>query len=194
MIRATLSKEEDNFVDRATDKADVERDVVRDVFYYQALRTAMIAEIGKDIEAEELQVNARHILIAFNPDVPQGQAAPPPTEEQKAAAKANANEVLTALQNGEPFADLAKAVSNDTGSGAAGGELGWASPEGYVPEFKDAVLNTAIGEIVGPIETQFGYHIIQVHAREIRPLYSERYGHAPQHEIPGMAGRANGRR
>lgn len=170
MIRATMGKEEDRFFDDATGTADVDRDVVWDVFYYQALRDAMLQEIGKDVPAEELQVNARHILISFNPDLPADQPAPPPTEEQKTATKAKADEVLAALQSGEPFADLAAAVSNDTGSAAKGGELGWASPDGYVPEFKDAVLNAEIGQIIGPIETQFGYHIIQVHAREVREL------------------------
>ena len=170
MIRATLSKEEDRFFDTATDKSDADRDVVRDVFYYQALRTAMVEYMGKDVPAEELQVNARHILIAFNPDVPAGQTPPPATDEQKTAAKAKADEVMLALQNGEPFADLAKAASNDTGSGAEGGELGWSSPDTYTPAFKDAVLNAEIGQIVGPVETEFGYHIIQVHAREVREL------------------------
>lgn len=169
-IRATISKEESRFYDKATDRADVDRDVVRDVFYYQALRVAMIDAIGADVSPEELQVNARHILISFNPDLPANQPAPPPTDDQKAAALAQANEVMAALQDGEPFADLAQAVSNDTGSGAQGGELGWASPDNYVPEFKDAVLNADIGAIIGPIETQYGYHIIQVHAREVREL------------------------
>jgi parvulin-like peptidyl-prolyl isomerase len=170
MVRATLSKEEDRFYDDATGTADIDRDVVWDVFYYQALREAMLQEIGKDVPAEELQVNARHILISFNPDLPPDQPAPPPTEEQKTATKAEADEVLAALQSGEPFADLAASVSNVTGSAAKGGEPAWASPDGYVPEFKDAVLNAEIGQIIGPIETQFGYHIIQVHAREVREL------------------------
>ncbi len=94
----------------------------------------------------------------------------PVTDEQKAEAKTRAEEVMTALQNGEPFATLAEAVSDDTGSGAQGGELGWASPDGYVPAFKDAVLSAEIGQIVGPIETEFGYHIIQVNGREVRTL------------------------
>ncbi len=170
MIRATMSQEESSFYKTAKDKADVSRSVVRDVFYYQALRSAVLDVIGKDVSTEQLQVDARHILIAFNPDVPADQAAPPATDEQKQAALDKANEVMAALQAGEPFADLAKAVSNDTGSASQGGELGWSSPDKFVPEFKDAVLNAEIGQIIGPIETQYGYHIIQVHAREVRAL------------------------
>jgi parvulin-like peptidyl-prolyl isomerase len=170
MIRATTAKEGDSFYKTASDTADVGRDVVREVFYYQTLRTAMLDYIGKDVPAEELQVDARHILIAFDPDQQSAETGIPPTDEQIQAAKARADEVMTALQNGEPFADLAKAASNDTGSATQGGELGWSSPDTFVPEFRDAVLNAEIGQIVGPIETQFGYHIIQVHAREVRAL------------------------
>ncbi|MCA9912968.1 MAG: peptidylprolyl isomerase, partial [Anaerolineae bacterium] len=75
-----------------------------------------------------------------------------------------------ALAAGESFADLARARSIDTGSGARGGELDWAPVARYVPEFQDAVLNAPIGEIVGPVETDFGFHIIQVRAREDREV------------------------
>ncbi len=168
VVVATLQSEANNFYKNAQDAVEVSRSAVRELFYYDALRTALLEELTKDLPQEELQVNARHILISFNPDLPVGQA-PPPTEEQKAAALARAEEVMKALQDGEPFADLAKAVSNDS-SATHGGELGWASPDKYVAAFKDAVLNATIGEIVGPIETEYGYHIIQVHAREVRPL------------------------
>jgi parvulin-like peptidyl-prolyl isomerase len=167
-IVGTLDKAADNFYDDAKDAVDVKRDVVRDVFYYEALRSAVLDELGKTVPTEELQVNSRHMLFAFNPDNPSDPV--PPTDEQKAAAKARADEALAALQAGEPFADLAKALSNDTGSAAQGGELGWSSPEVYDPAFKDAVLNAEIGAIVGPFESQFGYHIIQVHGREVRAL------------------------
>jgi hypothetical protein len=169
MIWATLGAEESHFYDQAADWADVDRSVIWDVFYYQALRMAMMDAIGKDVPTEELQVNARHILISFNPDLPLSPP-PPPTDEQRAAAKARADEVLAALQHGESFADLAREFSDDAGNKYEGGELGWANPDVYVPEFGDALLNAEIGQIVGPIESRYGYHIIQVHAREIRQL------------------------
>ncbi len=169
-IYATLDDAADTFYDSAQDVAEVGRDVVRDVFYYQALREALRDEIGQDVPTEELQVNVRHILISFDPTLPAGQAPPPPTDEQRAEALARAEEVMQALRDGEPFADLARAMSNDTGSGAQGGELGWASPESYVTNFQDTVNEAPIGEIVGPVETEFGYHIIQVKGREVRPL------------------------
>ena len=168
VVAATLEAQANTFYSDAKKAADVSRSQARQLFYYDALRSAIQDYLIKDLPAEELKVNARHILISFNPDLPAGQA-PPPTDEEKAAALEKANAALKALQDGEPFADLAMAISNDT-SASNGGELGWASPDNYVANFKDAVLNAAIGDIVGPIESEYGYHIIQVHGREIRPL------------------------
>ena len=165
---ATIESAADDFYKEAQSAVDIDRRVVRDLFYYDALRAAIQDELAKDIPAEELQVNARHILFAFDPNLPPGQA-PPPTEEQRAETRARAEAAMQALEDGEPFAELAKAVSNDTGSASRGGELGWASPDTYVEAFKDAVLNIEPGEIT-LVETEFGFHIIQVHAREIRPL------------------------
>ena len=167
-IQATLEQEADDWYGDATDASEVSRDTIREMFYYDALRTAVRDRLAEDVPTEELQVNARHMLFAFNPE--NASDPTPPTDEQKAAALQRAEDALQALQDGEPFANLATVVSNDTGSGANGGELGWASPDNYVDNFKDTVLNATIGEIVGPIETEFGYHIIQVHEREIREL------------------------
>ncbi len=167
-IMGTIDASAKDFYAEANKTVDVGKSAIRDIFYYQAIRDAVQAELNKDIAPDELQVNARHMLFAFDPTNP--QSTTPPTDEQKADAKARADAALLALQNGEPFADLAQAVSNDTGSATQGGELGWASPDGYVAAFKDAVLNSTIGEIVGPIETEYGYHIIQVEAREVRTL------------------------
>lgn len=169
-VQATLEQASSDFFSDATKGADVSRSVIRKVFYYDALRQALIEDIGKDVPTEELQVNVRHILISFDPSLPAGQAPPPPTDEQKADALARAEAVLSALQDGEPFADLAAEMSNDTGSAARGGELGWASPDTYVGAFADTVREAELGAIVGPVETEFGYHIIQVNGREVRPL------------------------
>ena len=141
---------------------------MRKVFYYDALRTALMDAMAAEAPTEELQVRVRHILIAFDPaNVGSGL---PATEEQRAAAEEKANEVMAAIQNGEPFADLAREVSDDTGSAQNGGELDWQSPSGFVSAFADTVTTAEIGEIVGPVETEYGYHIIQVLGREVRAL------------------------
>lgn len=88
--------------------------------------------------------------------------------------KAKAEEVKAQLQDGADFAQLAKEYSQDPGSAEQGGDLG-CNPEVdpttgqpiYVPEFSDAVFGAQEGEIVGPLETQFGYHLIEV--TDIKP-------------------------
>ncbi|MBN2472328.1 MAG: peptidylprolyl isomerase [Anaerolineae bacterium] len=122
---------------------------IREIFELDVLREQVQEEVTGDIPASEEQVDARHILVA--------------TEEE-------AQDILAALEEGESFADLARSASMDTGSGASGGELGWAGRGQYVAEFEDAVFNAEIGAIVGPVPSEFGYHIIQVHAREVRDL------------------------
>jgi peptidyl-prolyl cis-trans isomerase C len=76
--------------------------------------------------------------------------------------KEKAEEVKKQLQNGADFAQLAKQYSQDPGSAQQGGSLGCLGKGDTVPSFDQAIFNAKEGEIVGPIETQFGYHILQV--------------------------------
>ncbi len=122
---------------------------IRAYFEIQALREKVRDDVAKDITEKGVFVNARHILVA--------------TEE-------DAQDILAALNAGESFAELAKANSTDTGSGARGGELDWAPVTQYVKEFADAAREAEIGAFVGPVKTEFGYHIIQIRAREERDL------------------------
>jgi parvulin-like peptidyl-prolyl isomerase len=86
---------------------------------------------------------ARHIL--FNKD-----------------QKAKAEEVKEQLQNGANFAELAKEYSQDPGSAENGGDLGCLGRGETVPNFEEALFNAKEGEIVGPVQTEFGYHLIEV--------------------------------
>ena len=81
--------------------------------------------------------------------------------------KAKAEEVKKQLQNGADFAQLAKQYSQDPGSAEKGGSLGCLGKGDTVPSFDQAIFSAKKGEIVGPIETQFGYHILQV--TDIKP-------------------------
>lgn len=112
------------------------------------------------------RAKARHILIAFegSPAAPETGA---PTEE---AAKAKAEELRAKIAAGADFAELAKAESHDTGSGAQGGELGEFGRGQMVPEFEKAVFETKVGELAPLTRTQFGYHIIQVQERKAVPF------------------------
>lgn len=72
-----------------------------------------------------------------------------------------AEDLIAQLEGGADFATLA--VENSTGpSGPQGGELGCSDPQGFVAEFRDAVLAAEVGEFVGPVETEFGLHVLEV--------------------------------
>lgn len=88
------------------------------------------------------EYKARHILVATEPE-----------------AKA----IIASLKKGGKFEDIAKKQSKDPGSGAKGGDLDWANPSSYVPEFTEALLKLNKGQTTDtPVKSQFGYHIIRV--------------------------------
>jgi peptidyl-prolyl cis-trans isomerase D len=97
---------------------------------------------------------ASHILIA----VPKGAAA---ADKQKARAKAE--EVLAlAKKSPDSFAELARKYSQDPGSAAHGGDLDFFTRGAMTKPFEDAVFSMKKGEIAGPVETDFGYHVIKL--------------------------------
>jgi len=78
------------------------------------------------------------------------------------------------IEHGEDFAALAKANSDDTGSAANGGELGWINPGQTVPEFEQAVNALQLNELSGPVRSPFGVHLIQLLARRQQDISNER--------------------
>jgi len=97
--------------------------------------------------------HAKHILIESGTD--------------DAAALKKAEGLLARAKAGEDFAKLAAENSDDPGSKGQGGDLGWSTREAFVKPFADALFGMQQGEIVGPVKTQFGYHIIRL--EEIAP-------------------------
>ena len=77
-------------------------------------------------------------------------------------AEEKSNELNAKLDGGADFAELAKANSTDTGSGANGGDLGWFGIGQMVKPFEDAVVAAEIGKVAGPIKSDFGWHLILV--------------------------------
>ncbi|MBL9052855.1 MAG: peptidylprolyl isomerase [Tabrizicola sp.] len=94
----------------------------------------------------QTEYSAAHILVA--------------SAEEAEAIKAE-------IAAGADFAEVAKAKSLDTGSGSAGGELGWFGPGMMVKPFEDAVVAAKVGEVTGPVQSDFGFHLILVHETRI---------------------------
>jgi len=81
-----------------------------------------------------------------------------------------AHTLLAQARSGADFAKLARENSQDYGSAIQGGELGWASKDRWVKPFADAAFKARVGDIVGPVRTQFGWHIIKVNGRDKREV------------------------
>ena len=121
---------------------------------------------------------ARHILIRFaGSRVP---LKPDQKDLSDAEALAKTQALRERITKGEDFATIAKAESDDTGSGAQGGDLGSFSRGRMVPEFDQAAFQLPVGEVSQPIKTAFGYHLIQVQERtskafaEVKPEIEQR--------------------
>lgn len=102
------------------------------------------------------ETHVRHILIQLNEIV------------DDAEAKRRLNLLKQRLEQGEDFATLAQSYSDDKASAVKGGDLGWVSADAVVPAFRDAMDHLQEGEVSDPVQTPFGWHLIQVLARKNR--------------------------
>ncbi len=87
---------------------------------------------------------------------------PKATEAMKEQAKAKAEAILDSIKHGADFAEMAKKYSEDPGSAAEGGDLGWVGKGVFYPEFEAAAFALKPGEISGVVESPVGFHIIQM--------------------------------
>jgi peptidyl-prolyl cis-trans isomerase D len=101
------------------------------------------------------RIRARHILI--RPDAKAADQA-----AAKASARRKAEDALARAQKGDDFSALARALSEDPGSAAEGGDLGWFQRGVMVKQFEDAAFALKKGETSGIVETEYGFHIIRV--------------------------------
>ena len=104
------------------------------------------------------EVKASHILISTVDD--NGNEL---SEAKKKEAKKKAEEVLKKAKSGEEFSELAKEYSDDPGSAANGGDLGYFTKGQMVQPFEEAAFSLKSGEISGLVESEYGYHIIKVY-------------------------------
>ncbi|NOQ64338.1 MAG: molecular chaperone SurA [Methyloprofundus sp.] len=117
------------------------------------------------------ETHARHILIKTTELISDTEA------------KIRLEAVAGRIADGDDFAALAKANSDDTGSAIKGGDLGWVAPGLLVPPFEKAMNKLALGEISAPVQTQFGWHLIQVLERRSKDNREEEKVNQARNEI-----------
>lgn len=106
----------------------------------------------KEFEKPE-SVRVRHILIGFKGDI---------SDDEKKKLRKKAEDILRKAKDGNDFAKLASEYSDDPGSKAKGGDLGYFPRGNMVPEFENAAFSLKPGEISDIVETPYGYHIIKL--------------------------------
>jgi peptidyl-prolyl cis-trans isomerase SurA len=108
---------------------------------------------GGGEKAVENQVHVRHILMKTN------------ALADDATVRGKLESIRDRVGKGEDFAVIAQTVSEDPGSATEGGDLGWAGPGSFTPEFEEAIAGLKENEVSQPFHTQFGWHIAQVLGR-----------------------------
>jgi len=135
------------FNEQQTNKGDVIGPFQSDL----GLHIIKIMDKKGDQNVMTVEVNARHILIKSNIIL---------SDEKAKQLLAGYREDI--VSGKKSFAALANEYSQDPGSAVKGGELGWADPSMYVPEFKELALSLPVGEISQPFRTMHGWHILEV--------------------------------
>ena len=130
-------------------EADI-RDIMRDQLYRKKLYQAITADLPRTQE----EVLARHILV----------------KDEKTA-----QEVRQQLLAGGDWSELAKKYSTDPGSKNKGGMLGWFGRGQMIKAFEETAFKLKVGEISQPVQTQYGWHVIQVLGHEKRPVSNYEY-------------------
>jgi peptidyl-prolyl cis-trans isomerase C len=135
----------------------LERKVWRDI----VITPEEVAEFYRDHRDEfrrPAEVRASHILIRIDPGA---------SEDERQAARAKAVEILSQLNKGADFAEIARKYSQDRATAAAGGDLGFFASGTMVEEFEKPVFSLVPGQLTGVFETQYGFHIAKVTDRRL---------------------------
>ncbi len=116
-----------------------------------------IMKVFEERNGTDVFVRARHILLNANGG-------------DESAVMKQANELVARARKGEDFAGLARQYSTEPGAATSGGELGWFGKGRMVKPFEDVALKGKPGQILGPVKTQFGIHIIKIEGRDSREV------------------------
>ncbi len=116
-----------------------------------------LTKILEEKRGAETFIRARHILLAT-------------AGSTEGAVMKQANDLIARARKGEDFAELAKHYSTEPGAAASGGDLGWFGKGRMVKPFEDAAMKGTPGQIIGPVKTQFGIHVIKIEGRDNREV------------------------
>jgi parvulin-like peptidyl-prolyl isomerase len=173
----TFQENYELFVENALKPARLDESYVRRMAEANVLRRKLQDAIVAEVPAEEEQVWFRYsgaqdgeAAIAKIAELQAGVREEAHARHILVETEEEAEVVLQRLADGEDFAALAAELSTDPSNKDEGGDLGWFGRGTMVPEFEQAVFEGEIGLYPEPVKTDFGYHIIEVLAREDRPV------------------------
>lgn len=176
---AYMNGDEQQFEDYYGKSVSEFKTLLRDDIEAQLLAERMRGQIAMDIKVTPSEVNAffqnipSDSLPFFNSEVEIGEIVVKPTVnmEERKKAQDRARGLLEQLREGADFADLAKKNSMD-GSARIGGDLGWTKRGSFVPEFEASAYNLEEMEISDLVESEFGFHIIQLLERRGNSIHT----------------------
>jgi peptidyl-prolyl cis-trans isomerase C len=154
--------------------------IAREVFIQEAdkLGLSTTDDVKVQMELARQTILIRELFVDFQRKNPVTEAEMKAEYDKFAAAnggkeykarhilvekEAEAKEIIASLKKGGKFDEIAKKKSKDPGSGAKGGDLDWANPSSYVPDFTEALVKLNKGQTTEtPVKSEFGYHVIRV--------------------------------
>ena len=144
-------------------RSQIRQEQIQQMFMQLRLRNAAPVEVTEEemlqaFQDARSQMGQRPRLLTFEQVV----VAPSPSEEAKALARAKADSLLAEINAGADFEALATEHSDDRGSAALGGDLGWFRRGAMVRSFEDAAFGLFDGQVSDVVETEFGFHIIKI--------------------------------
>ena len=145
-----------DYIQNMANKGSLTEEEFRDLFATFLMKDKLAQNAPLEFDKTDEAVKVRYILIKPEPEVPL-------VKREADALKAIMDARKRIVDDGEDFATVAKEVSEDPGSAPNGGDLGCFGKGQMVPEFEKAAFDLEKGEVSQPVETDFGYHIIQVY-------------------------------
>jgi peptidyl-prolyl cis-trans isomerase C len=160
-VRATTGNDDDAFARLLTEAGFRDEDQLRRLIEESELVQVAFEAIQAGVVVSEAEMRVSYQGTRERYVVPAEVCA----KHILVAELDEAEAVVERLEAGEDFAEVAAEVSRDTGSAARGGELGCLPQGATVPAFDDAAFGAEVGVLTGPVQTQFGYHLLMVDER-----------------------------